>query len=262
MVADPEPNMPCSLLVPSASTGEKPASSSAGMVISPPPPAIESTKPAAKAAKREHDDGLGGEVEHRMDGGIRTARRMRARSTTAARFAQGRFRATSVQARRAWTISCGATWFLVHALENWKGILMAIALLDQIRSIFDGDPGVRKVADDPVLVGGTADAVSHDPGRRVGQRERDGCLPAHLQGRLRHCGNQHRQRHRISQRVRLRDQRLAGDRAVPRPRRRAAQAARPPHGGDRQGGFATGRERGAAACAARSTCSTSARSMW
>lgn len=28
---------------------------------------------------------------------------------------------------------------------------MAIALLDQIRSIFDGDPGVRKVADDPVL---------------------------------------------------------------------------------------------------------------
>ncbi|WP_315923453.1 TerB family tellurite resistance protein [Mesorhizobium sp. SP-1A] len=28
---------------------------------------------------------------------------------------------------------------------------MAIALLDQIRSIFEGDPGVRKVADDPVL---------------------------------------------------------------------------------------------------------------
>jgi uncharacterized tellurite resistance protein B-like protein len=28
---------------------------------------------------------------------------------------------------------------------------MAIGLLDQIRSIFDGDPGVRKVADDPVL---------------------------------------------------------------------------------------------------------------
>lgn len=28
---------------------------------------------------------------------------------------------------------------------------MVIALLDQIRSIFDGDPGVRKVADDPVL---------------------------------------------------------------------------------------------------------------
>ncbi len=28
---------------------------------------------------------------------------------------------------------------------------MAMALLDQIRSIFDGDPGVRKVADDPVL---------------------------------------------------------------------------------------------------------------
>lgn len=28
---------------------------------------------------------------------------------------------------------------------------MAFALLDQIRSIFDGDPGVRKVADDPVL---------------------------------------------------------------------------------------------------------------
>ena len=26
-----------------------------------------------------------------------------------------------------------------------------MALLDQIRSIFDGDPGVRKVADDPVL---------------------------------------------------------------------------------------------------------------
>ncbi len=30
-------------------------------------------------------------------------------------------------------------------------MLMAFALLDQIRSIFDGDPGVRKVADDPVL---------------------------------------------------------------------------------------------------------------
>ncbi|RUZ98981.1 TerB family tellurite resistance protein [Mesorhizobium sp. M7A.F.Ca.US.001.02.1.1] len=28
---------------------------------------------------------------------------------------------------------------------------MAFALLDQIRQIFDGDPGVRKVADDPVL---------------------------------------------------------------------------------------------------------------
>ena len=28
---------------------------------------------------------------------------------------------------------------------------MAIALLDQIRSIFEGDPGVRKVADDPIL---------------------------------------------------------------------------------------------------------------
>ncbi len=28
---------------------------------------------------------------------------------------------------------------------------MAFALLDKIRSIFDGDPGVRKVADDPVL---------------------------------------------------------------------------------------------------------------
>jgi uncharacterized tellurite resistance protein B-like protein len=28
---------------------------------------------------------------------------------------------------------------------------MAFALLDQIRSIFDGDPGVRRVADDPVL---------------------------------------------------------------------------------------------------------------
>ncbi|MBZ9676090.1 TerB family tellurite resistance protein [Mesorhizobium sp. ES1-1] len=28
---------------------------------------------------------------------------------------------------------------------------MAFALLNQIRSIFDGDPGVRKVADDPVL---------------------------------------------------------------------------------------------------------------
>lgn len=28
---------------------------------------------------------------------------------------------------------------------------MAIALLDRIRSIFEGDPGVRKVADDPVL---------------------------------------------------------------------------------------------------------------
>jgi uncharacterized tellurite resistance protein B-like protein len=28
---------------------------------------------------------------------------------------------------------------------------MAFLLLDKIRSIFDGDPGVRKVADDPVL---------------------------------------------------------------------------------------------------------------
>lgn len=28
---------------------------------------------------------------------------------------------------------------------------MATGLLDHIRSIFDGDPGVRKVADDPVL---------------------------------------------------------------------------------------------------------------
>jgi len=28
---------------------------------------------------------------------------------------------------------------------------MALALLDQIRALFDGDPGVRKVADDPVL---------------------------------------------------------------------------------------------------------------
>ncbi|MER8749151.1 TerB family tellurite resistance protein [Mesorhizobium sp. M1050] len=28
---------------------------------------------------------------------------------------------------------------------------MSFALLDQIRQIFDGDPGVRKVADDPVL---------------------------------------------------------------------------------------------------------------
>lgn len=36
-------------------------------------------------------------------------------------------------------------------LTNRKGTLMAFALLDQIRSIFDGDPGVRKVADDPVL---------------------------------------------------------------------------------------------------------------
>jgi len=36
-------------------------------------------------------------------------------------------------------------------LVNRKETLMAFALLDQIRSIFDGDPGVRKVADDPVL---------------------------------------------------------------------------------------------------------------
>jgi uncharacterized tellurite resistance protein B-like protein len=36
-------------------------------------------------------------------------------------------------------------------LTNRKGTQMAFALLDQIRSIFDGDPGVRKVADDPVL---------------------------------------------------------------------------------------------------------------
>lgn len=28
---------------------------------------------------------------------------------------------------------------------------MALALLKQIRSIFEGDPGIRKVADDPVL---------------------------------------------------------------------------------------------------------------
>lgn len=28
---------------------------------------------------------------------------------------------------------------------------MVIALLDQLRSVLDGDPGVRKVADDPVL---------------------------------------------------------------------------------------------------------------
>ena len=28
---------------------------------------------------------------------------------------------------------------------------MAFALLDQLRSLIDGDPGVRKVADDPVL---------------------------------------------------------------------------------------------------------------
>lgn len=28
---------------------------------------------------------------------------------------------------------------------------MVVALLDQIRALFDGDPGVRKVADDPVL---------------------------------------------------------------------------------------------------------------
>src|SRR4051794_14323489 len=51
MVAEAVPKMPCSLLVPSAATGGNPASSRAGMVISPPPPAIESTKPAAKAAK-------------------------------------------------------------------------------------------------------------------------------------------------------------------------------------------------------------------
>lgn len=36
--------------MPSASTGGMPASSSAGMVMRPPPPAMESTKPAAKAA--------------------------------------------------------------------------------------------------------------------------------------------------------------------------------------------------------------------
>jgi uncharacterized tellurite resistance protein B-like protein len=36
-------------------------------------------------------------------------------------------------------------------LTNRKGTLMSFALLDQIRSIFEGDPGVRKVADDPVL---------------------------------------------------------------------------------------------------------------
>lgn len=32
-----------------------------------------------------------------------------------------------------------------------KGLSMARGLLAQIREIFDGDPGVRKVADDPVL---------------------------------------------------------------------------------------------------------------
>jgi uncharacterized tellurite resistance protein B-like protein len=32
-----------------------------------------------------------------------------------------------------------------------RGLVMPFALLEQIRSIFEGDPGVRKVADDPVL---------------------------------------------------------------------------------------------------------------
>ena len=70
IVAEPEPNIPCSLLVPSAATGGKPARSNAGMVIRPPPPAIESTKPAAKAAvmsiktvcKVRSIIGLGGEA--------------------------------------------------------------------------------------------------------------------------------------------------------------------------------------------------------
>jgi uncharacterized tellurite resistance protein B-like protein len=35
--------------------------------------------------------------------------------------------------------------------EDNAGVSMARSLLAQIREIFDGDPGVRKVADDPVL---------------------------------------------------------------------------------------------------------------
>src|SRR5690606_19926 len=50
MVAEDEPNSPCNLFVPSASTGGIPARSSAGIVIMPPPPAIESIMPATKAA--------------------------------------------------------------------------------------------------------------------------------------------------------------------------------------------------------------------
>ena len=47
--AAPEPNSDCSLLVPSAWSGERPANSSAGIMISPPPPAIASMKPVRTA---------------------------------------------------------------------------------------------------------------------------------------------------------------------------------------------------------------------
>jgi len=53
--------------------------------------------------------------------------------TTAGQFAQGAIRATDV------------------AMDKGDSP-MAKGLLAQIRTLFDGDPGVRKVADDPVLL--------------------------------------------------------------------------------------------------------------
>lgn len=37
------------------------------------------------------------------------------------------------------------------AMTEGRETNMALRLLDQIRSIFEGDPGIRKVADDPVI---------------------------------------------------------------------------------------------------------------
>ena len=95
---------------------------------------------------------------------------------------------------------------------------MANGLLAKIMTLFDGDPGVRKVADDPVLsaellllfrmilADGTVSESEMSVFRRI-CREAFGIADESMDG----C-------HRISERVRLRDHRLAGGCDVSRSR--------------------------------------------
>ena len=115
--------------------------------------------------------------------------------------------------------------------------------------MIEGDPGIRKVADDPVLsaellllfrmilADGKVDDSEMKAFRRI-------CREL-----LRHRGGQHRRRRRLPERLRLRDHRHPGGGAVPRPRPRPAQAACPAYGRDRQGRHRTRPARNPAAAA-------------
>ena len=131
---------------------------------------------------------------------------------------------------------------------------MLQGLLDNVISLFEGDSGVRKVADDPVLsaellllfrmilADGAVSETEMAVFRRI-CREAFGIGEESIDGVIEYLNDFGYETNGV-----------AGDRHVPRSRHRAPHAARPPHGRDRQGGCEAGGRRDRACSSASSRC--------